>query len=310
MIPTLFLATLVIFAIVRFIPGSVIDLMISESPAEAGLEVQKFTAEVLRDKLGLNQPIYVQYGHWIAGIFRGDLGRSLWTKRLVLDTLAERLPVSLELGIFSLIFAMALAIPIGILSAVRQDTLGDYLGRTIAVLAISLPSFWIATIIIVYPAIYLNWSPPVEYIPLTKDPGGNLIQFLIPAAIQGMVMSGTTMRMTRTMMLEVLRQDYIRTAWSKGLRERMIIFRHAVRNAIIPVVTMVGVLAPVLVGGMVVIETIFSLPGIGKLIVDATYTRDYPIISGVNLLLAVVILLVNLAVDMTYGWLDPRIRYK
>ena len=184
------------------------------------------------------------------------------------------------------------------------------MGRTIAVLAISLPSFWIATMVIVYPAIWWNWSPSMEYIPFLQDPGGNLLQFILPAAIMGMVMSGTTMRMTRTMMLEVLRQDYIRTAWSKGLRERTIVVRHALKNALMPVVTIVGMMVPVLIGGSVILEQIFALPGVGRWVLEAINMRDYPIISGINLVIATVVLACNLLVDMTYAWMDPRIRYR
>jgi peptide/nickel transport system permease protein len=208
------------------------------------------------------------------------------------------------------IIALLISIPIGVYSAIRQDTWGDYLGRTIAILAISLPSFWIATIIIVFPAIYFNWSPEMEYIPFFENPVRNLIQFIVPAAIMGMVMSGTTMRMTRTMMLEVLRQDYIRTAWSKGLKERTVIIRHALKNALIPIVTIMGMMLPILIGGSVIMEQVFSLPGIGRWTIEAIGQRDYPVISGINLVIATVILAANLMVDLTYSWIDPRIRYR
>jgi len=202
------------------------------------------------------------------------------------------------------------ALPIGIWSAIRQDTWGDYAGRTFAILAISLPGFWLATMVIVYPSIWWGWSPSMEYIPFTKDPMGNFIQFIIPAVILGLVFSGGTMRMIRTMMLEVLRQDYIRTAWSKGLNERTVIMRHALKNALIPVVTIVGAQLPILVGGAVVEEQIFALPGVGRYLIDAINRRDYPIISGVNLIIATVILFSNLLIDLIYAWLDPRIQYQ
>jgi peptide/nickel transport system permease protein len=309
-IPILLLVTIIVFGIVRVIPGNVIDLMISEMPAEAGISAEEATAENIRHKLGLDQPIHVQYGKWLASIFQGDLGKSLWSERSVTESIKDRIVVSFELGFFAIIIALLFALPIGIFSAIRQDTKGDYIGRSIAILAISLPSFWIATIVIVYPAVWWNWTTAIEYIPFVEDPLGNLAQFLLPAVIMGLVMSGTTMRMTRTMMLEVLRQDYIRTAWSKGLRERVVIFRHALKNALIPVVTMVGLLIPVLIGGSVVIETIFCLPGIGLLVIEAIRARDYPIISGINLITATFVLAINLGVDLTYAWLDPRIRYK
>jgi peptide/nickel transport system permease protein len=188
--------------------------------------------------------------------------------------------------------------------------MSDYVGRTIAILFISLPSFWVATMVIVYPSIWWNWSPALEYIPITKDFMGNIVQFIIPATIMGMLATGTTMRMTRTMMLEVLRQDYIRTAWAKGLGERTIIVRHALKNAMIPVITVIGLSLPLLISGSVVLENIFVLPGIGRLLVEAINQRDYPVISGINIFVAVFILVANLLIDLTYGYLDPRVHYK
>lgn len=209
----------------------------------------------------------------------------------------------------ALIAALLLALPVGIYSGIRQETAGDYLGRTISILAISVPSFWLGTLVIVYPAIWWGWSPPVQYISPFDNPLGNLAQFMLPAVIMGMVMSGTTMRLTRTMMLEVLRQDYIRTAWAKGLAERVVVMRHALKNALIPVVSMVGLLIPVTIAGSVVIETIFCLPGVGLLLIQAVNSRDYAIISGINILLASFVLVTNLVVDISYAFLDPRIRY-
>jgi len=308
-IPTLLLVTIIVFLSVRFIPGSVIDLMVSEMATESALG-SELTAATLRQSLGLDVPIHVQYGRWLAAAVRGDLGRSLWTDSSITEELFRRLPISLELGILAIITALLIAVPIGVYSAMRQDTWGDYSGRTIAILAISLPSFWIGTMVMVYPSIWWNWSPAMEYIPFMSNPAGNLLQFIIPAIIMGMVMSGTTMRMTRTMMLEVLRQDYIRTAWSKGLAERNIILRHALKNALMPVVTIVGMLLPVLIGGSVVLEQIFALPGIGRFLIEAINGRDYPVISGINLVLASFVLLINLVVDLTYAYLDPRIQYR
>jgi peptide/nickel transport system permease protein len=308
-IPTLFLATLIVFATIRMIPGSALELMTSEMQQESGLG-KGLTVEYLKHELGMDVPVYIQYGRWLGNAFQGDLGRSLWTHRVVTDELTKRIPVSMELGIFALITALIIALPIGVYSAIRQDTWGDYVGRTIAILCISLPSFWLGTIVIVYPSIWFGWSPRVEYVPLVENVGANLFQFMLPGFIMGMVMSGTTMRMTRTMMLEVLRQDYIRTAWSKGLRERVVIFRHALKNALIPVVTIVGLQLPVLIGGSVVLEQIFTLPGIGLLLIEAINKRDYPIISGINLVMASFILLANLVVDVAYAYLDPRVQFK
>ncbi|MBI3040978.1 MAG: ABC transporter permease [Chloroflexi bacterium] len=320
MIPTLVLVTLIVFFSVRFIPGNVIDLMMAQMTEEAGAKDIAAMEADIRHKLGLDVPVHIQYGRWLGivrqedgnihGIFQGNLGDSLWRKVPVKEEILQRLPVTLELGAFGIITALILALPIGVYSAIRQDTGGDYLGRTIAILAISLPSFWVGTMVVVYPSIWWGWAPAMEYINPAQNLPANLIQFLIPGIIMGMLTSGSTMRITRTMMLEVLRQDYIRTAWAKGLSERTIIVRHAMKNALIPVVTVIALRVPLLIGGTVVIETIFSLPGIGRLLVDALNKRDYPIISGINLMLAVFVLLMNLLVDLTYGYLDPRVVYK
>jgi len=312
MVPTLFLVTVLVFSVIRLIPGDVIDLMVAERSDMAGMGTT-MDADYIRHLMGLDVPVHVQYGRWVQGIFTEwppDLGESLWRDRTVLNELGDRLPVSLELGAMSIVIALLFALPIGTYSAIRQDTIGDYIGRTVAVLAISVPAFWVATLLFVYPSIYFNWTPPVEYVPIADNLGANLMQFIIPAVLLGMLISGTTMRMTRTMMLEVLRQDYIRTAWSKGLRERIVVIRHALRNAFIPVVSMIGLLLPILIGGTVVIEQIFCLPGIGRLLLTAIQMRDYPMLSGVNVLTAGFILICNLLVDLTYSWLDPRVQYR
>lgn len=309
LIPTLLLVSIAVFSLVRFIPGSILDLMVTDMSTASGLG-KDFNQDALKKALGLDVPIYIQYGRWMGGVLHGDLGQSLWTSRKITTEIKNRLPISLELGLMAILTALSIALPIGVLSAIRQDTPGDYAGRTMAILAISLPGFWIATIVVVYASIWFGWSPSMEYIPLVKDPLRNWVQFVVPATIMGMVTSGSTMRMSRTMMLEVLRQDYIRTAWAKGMSERTVILRHAVKNAMLPVVTMVGMMMPVLLGGSVVMEQIFALPGMGRYVIDALNRRDYPIISGVNLVLATFVLSINLVVDLTYGWLDPRIKYQ
>jgi peptide/nickel transport system permease protein len=321
MVPTMFLVTLIVFFSVRFIPGDVIELMIAEMVGEEATTLDiELTEEALRSQMGLNVPVHIQYGRWVGilpdtdgkihGIIQGDFGDSLWRKTSVSEEIFQRLPVSFELGLFSLITALLIALPIGVYSAIRQDTKGDYVGRSFAILAISVPNFWLATMIIIYPSIWWGWAPSMQLIPFAEDPIKNLGQFLLPGFIMGLNMSGATMRMVRTMMLEVLRQDYIRTAWSKGLAERTIILRHALKNAMIPVVTVVGFRVPVLISGTVVIEMIFALPGVGRLMIDALNTRDYPIISGINLIVGSFVLVMNLLVDLTYGWLDPRVSYK
>lgn len=304
-IPTLILVTIIVFLLIRLIPGSIIDLMAAQSVGDSTLNVQ-----LVKERLGLDAPIYTQYGHWIINAFRGDLGNSLWTNRPVTQILTERLPVSLELGIMAIIVGLIIALPIGVFSAVRQDTIGDYIGRSFAILCIALPSFWLGTIVVVLPSIWWGWSPALRYVPFLQDPLANLQAFIFPAIILGMTLSGTTMRMTRTMMLEVLRQDYIRTAWSKGLKERTVVLRHAVKNAFIPVVTVVGLQLPILIGGSVVLEQIFTLPGVGSLLIESITKRDYTVVSGINLFMAVFVLIINLGVDMTYAYLDPRVHYR
>lgn len=299
--------TIIVFALVRLIPGDVIDQILADMTYQVGAEdIAELEAE-----LGLDVPAHVQYWRWITGIVtRGDLGESLFTGQSVSERISRAIPVSFELGIMAILISLIIALPIGIYSGIRQDTTGDYIARSFAILMIAVPSFWLGTMIMVLPAIWWKWTPPLLYTPFTQDPVGNLGMFIIPAIVMGMYMSGTTMRMTRTMVLEVMRQDYIRTAWAKGLKERVVIVRHALKNALMPVVTLVGIQMPVLIGGSVVIEQIFNLPGIGRLMIQTLNERDYTVISGLNLTVAVVVMSINLLVDLTYGWLDPRVQYK
>jgi peptide/nickel transport system permease protein len=209
-----------------------------------------------------------------------------------------------------IIIGLLISLPIGVYSAIRQDTPADYVLRSIAILMISVPSFCVATVVVLFGALWFHRSPPLEYIPFLKDPLGNLGMMIIPAIILGIGQTGTTMRMTRTMMLEVMRQDYIRTAWSKGLAERIVVLRHAIKNAFIPIVTIIGAGIPSLIGGSVIIELIFNLPGMGRFMLDSLSSRDYPIVSAINLMLAILVIVTNLFVDLAYGWLDPRIHYQ
>lgn len=305
LIPTLFFASVIVFVTVRLIPGDVIDLMLAENDISAA----SLSREQLLATLGLDRPMWEQYLRWVGGIvLHGDLGNSLWEGTPVWDELARRLPISFELGLMALIFALALAVPIGVYSAVRQDTTGDYLTRSFSILMLAVPSFWIGTMVMVFPSLWWGWSPPVDFVRFADDPLLNLKNLLLPAIVLGMGLSAVTMRMTRTMTLEVLRQDYIRTAWAKGLDERRVVWRHAMRNALIPVVTLVGLQAPLLIGGAVIIEQIFVIPGMGLMLIDAVTQRDYPVITGVFLVVGVGVMLINLAVDLSYGLLDPRVR--
>lgn len=302
-VPTLLLVTIIVFSLTRLIPGTVVELMFEEKAYAEDLEA-------LRTKLGLNRPIYVQYGVWLAQVGRGDLGESLWTRRPVLEELTRRLPISAELGAMAIAFGLCMALPIGVLAAIRQDTMKDYAARSFAIMGLSFPGFWKATLIIVFASIWFGWAPPLQFTPFTQDPWQHVSQFILPAFLLAIVSSASIMRLTRALMLEVLRQDYIRTAWSKGMRERRVVLKHALKNAVIPVITIVGIEIGQVVGGTVVFETIFGLPGMGRFLFDAINQRDYPVVQGVNLLVASIIVFVNLLVDLTYAYLDPRIRYQ
>jgi len=306
---TVILATIVVFLLVRFIPGDIIDTIQAQMEANGGTGMIDRAA--VEHTLGLDVPVYVQYGRWIRNIvFHGDLGNSLRTQLPITPLIINRIPITFELGLMGIIIGLIISLPIGVYAAIRQDTIPDYILRSIAIILISVPSFWIGTLIVLYPSIWWGWTPPMEFVSFFKDPLGNLGMMIIPALVLGTGQTGGTMRMTRTMMLEVLRQDYIRTAWSKGLSERIVVIRHAIKNAFIPIVTMVGGGIPMLVGGSVIIEQIFNLPGMGRLMYDSLMARDYPIVSAINLILATLVIATNLLVDLTYGWLDPRIHYQ
>ena len=305
---TVILTTMIVFLLVRFIPGNVVDIIESQMAANGGGTIDR--AAILK-LLGLNVPVYVQYGRWVSNIVvHGSFGTSLRSSQPITPMILQRIPLTFELGLMALIIGLLISIPIGVYSAIRQDSITDYILRSLSILLISIPSFWLGTMIVLYPSIWWHWAPPMEFIPFFKNPIGNLGMMIIPALVLGSQQSGSTMRMTRTMMLETLRQDYIRTAWAKGLSERVVVIRHAMKNALIPVVTMVGGGIPSLVGGSVIIEYIFNLPGMGRLMVDALNGRDYPIISAINLIMATIVIANNLFIDLTYGWLDPRIHYQ
>ncbi len=310
-IVTLFMVSLIVFAVVRLLPVDVIDAMAAEvvGGGTAGAEV--FDRAALEKALGLDVPMHVQYGRWLTGIvLRGSLGDSLRSHLPVTQMIGSRIGVTFELGFLAVVMSLLISLPIGIYSAVRQDTVGDFAARSVAIVFIAVPSFWVATLVVLYPAIWWGWSPNPQLVRFREDPLGNLGIFIVPAFILAMAMAGTTMRMTRAMMLEVLRQDYIRTAWSKGLRQRAVVIGHALQNALIPVVTIVGASLPVMVGGAVIIEQIFALPGLGRLALDALQRRDYTLVSGINLVIATAVVLANLLVDLSYAFLDPRVRYR
>ena len=302
-VPTLLLVSIIVFSLNHMLPGDVVVLMFEEKAYAKDLET-------LRAKLGLDRPLYIQYFSWIGQVMGGDLGESLWTKRPVLEEIMRRLPVSLKLGAMAIIVALCIALPIGVLSAIRQDTLKDYTARSAAIVGLSVPPFWKATLVIVLPSIWFGWAPPLQFTPFSENPWQHLSQFILPAIILGIAPGASIMRLTRALMLEVLRQDYIRTAWSKGMREPRVVLKHAFKNAIIPVITIVGIQVAEIASGTVIMETIFGLPGMGRFLVDAIFQRDYPVVQGVILLTSLITVVINLLVDLTYAQLDPRIRYQ
>ena len=319
MIPTILLVTVLVFFLMRILPGNIVAALI---PGELLIDQELIEQQkaFIEHRLGLDVPLIVQYGRWMgvapqadgsfSGLFQGDLGVSWWKNEPVLGLIALKWPVTIELGILGLIITQLIAWPIGIYSALRQDKWGDYVGRSFAILCVSVPGFWLGTMIIVFPAIWWGYMPPIMLVHFTEDPIGNLRMFIVPAIVLGMSMAGVIMRLTRSMMLEVLRQDYIRTAWAKGLRERVVVVRHALRNAVIPVISMIGLHVPILIGGTVIIEQIFCLPGMGRLLITAVQRRDCPLANGIMLFIGVSLVLVNLMVDLSYAYLDPRVRYK
>ena len=299
---SLVIASVGVFSLPRLIPGDVVQLMLDERAYGKDLDD-------LRAKLGLDRPIYAQYFDWLGRVVRGQLGESLWTKRPVIEELARRLPVSLELGLMALCFSISIALPVGIIAAIRQDSIADYVTRGLAILGLSVPGFWIATLAVLLPAIWWGWSPPIQFTEFSVDPWAHVAQFVLPAAILGLASAAAIMRLTRAMLLDVLRQDYVRTAWAKGVGERRVVLKHSLKNALIPVVTVLGIQVAQILGGTVIFETIFGLPGMGRFLFDAINQRDYPVIQGINLLIVSVVVVMNLTVDAFYALLDPRIRY-
>ena len=303
-IPTLVLVSVIVFSIMRLMPGDVVVRMV-EGHAYAP------TVDALRQELGLDRPAYVQYVEWVGGILlRGDFGSSYWTRQPIWDEFISRFPVTLELAALTILSSVIIGILVGIVSAARQDSVSDYVGRILAILALSIPYFGLAVLVVVLPSIWFRWTPVYTYVPFTEDPLQNLKIMIVPALVFGVTRAGPIMRIMRSSLLEVLRQDYIRTAWSKGLPERAIVLRHALKNALIPVVSLIGLQTPLYLGGSVIIEAIFRLPGVGLFFFEALTRMDYPVVQSVNLIVAAMVVGLNLAIDLSYAFLDPRIRYR
>jgi peptide/nickel transport system permease protein len=304
LVPTLLAISVLVFGLMRFLPGDVVSLI---AGAQDSMTPEQ-KAEV-RHLLGLDRPAYLEYLRWIGGVVRGDLGHSLWTNESVAQFIVSKLPITVELTALSIALSLVIAFPIGVFSALRANTLADTVLRTVAVLGISLPNFWFAVLLLLLVSKGFGWLPPLDPVALLEDPIANLKQMALPALTLGWTLSASTMRMIRATMLETLRQDYLTTARGKGLDDRVVIIRHALPNALIPVVTVIGLQLGGLIGGAVVIEQVFGLPGVGWLLVNAIATRDYPVVQGTVLFLATAFVLVTLVVDITYAYLDPRIRY-
>jgi peptide/nickel transport system permease protein len=306
MFPTLLGAVTLIFLLMRLLPGDVALYMLGSAESS---EVNVAALQQIRQELGLDKPLIAQYGSWLWDAARLDFGNSYWTRQPVVEELKRRYPITANLAVLSLALGTLIAIPIGVLSAVRQDTLVDYAARVFVIAGLSLPNFWLSILLILGLVHFFSWLPPLDYAPFWVDPWLNLKQLIFPALITGYRLSAVGARMTRSSLLEVLRDDFVRTARAKGLREQIVVFRHALRNALLPVITIIGVELLVLFGGLVVVETVFTIPGIGRFLVDAILHRDYPSIQAVVFVFAVFVVGVNLLVDITYAILDPRIRY-
>jgi peptide/nickel transport system permease protein len=302
-IPTLWLAGSLVFFLARMVPGDPADQIIGQG------NFTQEDKEQLREALGLKDPILESYVSWWGDLVQGDLGRSVIDKLEIAPQIKQKLPVSIELGVLATFWSVVIGLPIGILAALRRNTAEDYLARCISIGFLSVPGFWIATLVIAIGSAELGWAPNFVYVPLVDDPVENIKQFMIPAVIMGLASSAVLMRMTRAMILDVLRQDYVRAAQAKGVHGRMLVLRHVLPNALIPVVTIVGLSLANIIGGSVIFERIFNLPGLGNFLVTAVSNRDYPAIQSVVLVIAVLVIVVNLLVDLSYALLDPRIRY-
>lgn len=307
-IPTLLMATLVAFLLLRVIPG---DPALVKLAGETG--DSNFTPAELHDlrvKLGTDKPLYVQYGTWVWGMTHLDFGQSMFFDEPVANDLAEKFPITLELTVLAMVIATVIAVPLGLISAIKQDSPADYVARVISIAGVALPNFWVGILIVYFLVLLFAWMPPLGYATLWDDPLTNLQQFFFPALALGFYQMAFTARVTRSSMLEVYREDYTRTARGKGLAERTVILRHALKNALLPVVTISGYQFGRLLAGTVVIENIFMIPGMGKLLLDSVFHRDYTEVQAIVMVITVTVLILNLVLDLVYGWLNPRIRYR
>lgn len=302
LIPILLGVTLLVFLLIHLIPGDPAATML-------GPEAGNDAVEAMRREMGLDRPLLVQYTTWMGKVLRGDLGRSLHARAPVVELLRDKFWATFQLGLFATLLSLSIAIPAGVLSAVKKNSLGDYLATLLSLFGVSLPNFWLGISLIIFFSLHLRWFPASGYLPFLEDPVQNLRQAVLPSITLGLSLAAVVARQTRSAMLEVLREDYVRTARAKGLPERIVIFRHALKNGMIPIVTVVGLQIGRILGGVVITETIFAWPGLGKLVVDSIFARDFPAVQAVTLMMAFGFVMINLVVDLLYGYLDPRIRY-
>ncbi len=304
LVPTLVGMSLLVFCMLRLLPGDIVDVMTGgDIPSTAQ------SKERLREAFGLDKPLPVQYVTWVANMARGDLGTSFRSGEPITTILLRTLPITLELTLLAVLVATVCAIPLGVVSAVVRESSFDYAARLAGLIGLSMPNFWLATLMLLFTSVFFHWIPPVNWIPPFQNPLGNLQQMLLPVVAIALQLMAILMRMTRAMMLEVLQQDYVRTARAKGAQERMVVFRHALRNALIPVISVIGFQIGALMGGSAIVEVIFGLNGVGNTLVQAIFNRDYPVVQATTLFVAAVFVIANLSVDLLYGYLDPRLKH-
>ncbi len=303
LIPTMLIVCIIVFTLMRIVPGDAVEMVVYKYQ-QSGIVI---TYEEAQARLGLDQPAVVQFFNWIGGMLRGDLGDCLFRTDSVWEVIATQVPISVELGVLTLLISIVISVPLGLFCAAHPDSPADVIIRTLSVVLASIPVFWIGTMVLVYPSAWWGFSIPLKYVSFFQDPAVNMRMFLVPALVAAVTSAGNNIRSVRTMTLEVMRQDYVRTAWAKGAKESRVMYFHAFRNALIPIITLFGGAVSGILGGNVVIENMFNIPGIGQQIVTALNNRDYPLAQGCTVVMAVFVMLVNLVVDLAYKWCDPRV---
>lgn len=304
LIPTALLVCFIVFLLMRMLPGDAVDALQYQLQAQGNYDITREEVEVM---LGMDRPALVQFFSWLGHALRGDLGKCFFQSETVTAAIGRQIGPSIELGILTLIVANLISIPLGLYCAARQDSIGDYTVRILSLVLMSVPVFWLAILVLVYPALWWGYAPPSQYVSIFKNPGHNLQMFLLPAILGGITQAGMQLRIVRTVILDVMRTDFVRTAWAKGDKEKTVLYRHAFRNGLIPVITVIGSSVAGLIGGSVILENIFNIPGIGQQVIAAIGARDYPLVQGCVLVFALFTMLVNLLVDISYKWIDPRV---